>query len=121
MWRASVSCMSRSFSLGRRLIAARRGTRVAVVPCDDFSARVTVLRNDSRQEFTGLAFHPSGRFLAATSNDNTVKLYDTSTWTMAHAFDWQIGRLRSIAFSFDGMLAAAGSDKGKVVVWDFDL
>jgi WD40 repeat protein len=30
-------------------------------------------------------------------------------------------RLRSVAFSPDGVLAAAGSDTGKVVVWDVDL
>jgi WD40 repeat protein len=80
-----------------------------------------VIRNDSRKDFTGLAFHPSGRFLAATSNDNTVKLYDVQTWKLAHAFDWEIGRLRSVAFSPDGTLAAAGGDNGKIVVWDFDL
>ncbi len=78
------------------------------------------LTNDSRFDFTGIAFHPSGRFLAATSNDTTVKLYDTSTWTVAKTFTWNIGRLRSVAFSPDGLLAAAGSDTGKVVVWDVD-
>jgi WD40 repeat protein len=108
-------------SADRRLIAARRGTRVAVYCSDDFSTKLALIRNDSRKEFTGLAFHPSGRFLAATSNDATVKLYDTQSWQMAHAFDWDIGRLRSVAFSPDGMLAAAGGDKGKIVVWDFDL
>jgi WD40 repeat protein len=46
---------------------------------------------------------------------------NATTWEVAHAFDWEIGRLRSIAFSPDGMLAAAGGDKGKIVVWDVDL
>jgi WD40 repeat protein len=72
-------------------------------------------------QFTGLAFHPSGKYLGATNNDQTVKLYDTQTWELAKTFTWAIGKMRSIAFSPDGTLAAAGSDTGKVVVWDVDL
>jgi WD40 repeat protein len=105
----------------RHLIAGRRGVWVGVFRADDLGAEPVKLRNDSRKEFTGLAFHPSGRFLAATSNDQTVKLYDTTTWAVAEAYSWGIGRLRSVAFSPDGMLAAAGGDAGKVVVWDVDL
>jgi WD40 repeat protein len=40
---------------------------------------------------------------------------------VARTFTWDIGRMRSIAFSPDGALAAAGGDTGKVVVWDVDL
>jgi WD40 repeat protein len=79
------------------------------------------LETGSRRHFTGLAFHLSGRFLAATSNDATVKLYDTSNWSLATTYTWDIGRMRSVAFSPDGLLAAAGSDTGKVVVWDVDV
>lgn len=79
------------------------------------------VRNDGRKHFTSVAFHPSGRYIAATSNDATVKLYDTTNWREARAFTWQLGRLRSVCFSPDGTLAAAGSDKGQVVVWDVDL
>ncbi len=87
----------------------------------DWGAGPKKLPSDTRFHFTGIAFHPSGRFLAATSNDATVKLYDTTTWDVARTFTWDIGRMRSIAFSPDGTLAAAGSDTGKVVVWDVDL
>jgi WD40 repeat protein len=87
----------------------------------DQSARAVRVRNDNRRHFTGIAFHPSGRFLAATSNDRTVKLYEVSAWTEARAFTWELGRMRSVAFSPDGTLAAAGSDKGRVVVWDVDV
>lgn len=80
-----------------------------------------MLDNSDAKHFTGVAFHPSGRYLAATSNDATVKLYDTATWTVAHTYTWNIGRMRSVAFSPDGTLAAAGSDTGKIVVWDVDV
>jgi WD40 repeat protein len=87
----------------------------------DLKARPRAVRSTSRQHFTGLAFHPSGRYLAATCNDATVKIYDTTTWDEVRAFTWEIGRMRSVCFSPDGALAAAGSDKGQVVVWDVDL
>ena len=79
------------------------------------------IKNDSRKYFTGLAFHPSGRYLAAVSNDTTVKLYETESWDVATTYKWDVGRLRSVAFSHDGLLAAAGSSSGNVVVWDVDL
>jgi hypothetical protein len=50
-----------------------------------------------------------------------VKLYDTATWAAVEVLNRDIVRLRSVAFSPDGMLAAAGGDKGKIVVWDVDL
>jgi WD40 repeat protein len=108
-------------SADRRWVAARSAGRIAVYQSEAFAAPPKLIKNDGRKHFTGIAFHPSGRYLAATSNDETVKLYDTTTWEVARTFTWDIGRMRSIAFSPDGALAAAGSDKGKVVVWDVDL
>jgi WD40 repeat protein len=83
--------------------------------------RPVAATNDSTHQFTGVAFHPSGQYLAAANNDGTVKLYDATSWKVARTFTWDIGRVRSVAFSPDGTLAAAGSDSGKVVVWDVDL
>jgi WD40 repeat protein len=92
-----------------------------VYRAEDLSAKPLTFRNDCREEFTALAFHPSGRFLAATSNDATVKLYDTQTWAVAQAYTWGVGRLGSVTFSPDGMLAAAGGDTSKIVIWDVDV
>lgn len=80
-----------------------------------------LVRNDSRKHFTAAAFHPSGRYLLTTSNDETVVVWDAATWQPATRFQWQIGRLKAVAVSADGMLAAAGADDGTVIVWDMDL
>jgi WD40 repeat protein len=73
------------------------------------------------KHFTDIAFHPSGRYLAAASNDRTVKLFDTATWTAAGAFAWDAGRMRSVAFAPDGLTAAAGGENGRLVLFDVDL
>ena len=98
------------FGAGRRLAVA---AAPALTPAAELRG--------GRAYFTAVAFHPSGRFFAATSNDATVKLYDTDTWQVAKTYSWEIGKLRSVAFSPDGTLAAAGSDTGKIVVWDVDV
>jgi WD40 repeat protein len=103
------------------LVAKTKHHLIKIWRDDDLSVPFATVTNETPQHFTGIAFHPSGRYLAATSNDETVKLYDTTSWEVARTFTWDIGRMRSIAFSPDGTLAAAGSDKGKVVVWDVDL
>jgi WD40 repeat protein len=82
-----------------------------------------LIRNNprkSRKHFTSAAFHPSGRYLFASSNDETVHVYDTTTWEPLNRFSWNIGQLRSVGISADGTLAAAGNDKGEVMVWDVD-
>lgn len=102
--------------------ALRDATQIDVFPLDPQKIGEPVtLRSEARKHFTGMAFHPSGRYLAAASNDHTVTLIDTATGAEAQTFTWQLGRMRSVCFSSDGTLAAAGSDKGQAVVWDVDL
>lgn len=71
--------------------------------------------------FIDAAFHPTGRYFAATTNDGMVTLYDPTSWESTATYSWNIGRLRSVAFSPDGTLAAVGSNTGKIVVWDVDF
>lgn len=80
-----------------------------------------LVRNDSRKDFTAAAYHPSGKYLFAASNDATVHVFDTAAWGRQARFSWNIGWVRAVAVSPDGTLAAAGGDRGEVVVWDSDL
>lgn len=104
-----------------RALAVRGTNQITIFPIPSSAASPAALRSDGRKYFTGMAFHPSGRFLAATNNDHTVKLFDVAAGAEVRTFTWQMGRMRSVCFSPDGALAAAGSDKGQVVVWDVDL
>lgn len=104
---------------GRQIVAARDMNLLIW----DLRApmKPALVRNDSRRRFTAAAYHPSGRYLFTTSNDATVTVWDTDTWARVKRFDWDIGPLRAVAVSPDGLLAAAGSDRGRVVVWDVDV
>ncbi|HEY1186704.1 MAG TPA: hypothetical protein VGE74_03555, partial [Gemmata sp.] len=83
---------------GVRVVVAVLGS-LYVFPLGSTLTPQQHIKNTGRKHFTGIAFHPSGRYLAATSNDATVKLYDTTTWEVARTVTWDIGRMRSIAFS----------------------
>ncbi|MBN9523130.1 hypothetical protein J0H58_32220 [bacterium] len=104
---------------GRQVVAVHEMMLVVWDPL--MPGKPALVRNDSRRHFTAAAYHPSGRYLFTTSNDATVTVWDTDSWARVKRFDWDIGRLRSVAVSPDGLLAAAGSDRGRVVVWDVDV
>jgi WD40 repeat protein len=108
-------------SADRRLVAARTGRWIGVYRSEDFTTAPVLLQIGGKKDITGLAFHPSGQYLAATSNDELVTLFDTTTWSIARQWDWGIGRLRSVAFTWDGLVGAVGGDKGQVVLFDVDL
>lgn len=72
-------------------------------------------------DFRSFAFHPGGRQLAVIHGGPTlVKLYDLATLRLTAKFNWKAGPLQCLAFSPDGMLGAAGSYDGRIVLWDVD-
>jgi WD40 repeat protein len=79
-----------------------------------------LVRRVGTKHFQDLAFTPDGRRLVTVSNDKTIRLWDTNTWTETGGYEWRIGKLRSVAVSPDGLRMAAGADTGKVVVWDVE-
>lgn len=72
------------------------------------------------KHFQGLAFTAGGRHLLTVSNDETVRVWDARSWAELTTIHWTIGALINLAVSPDGLRAAAGSDAGKVAVWDLE-
>ena len=67
---------------------------------------------------TAVAFHPHDGTLYSASWDGTVRLWDVVSGTERNAFDWKLGRLTCLTLAPDGTRAAAGTEGGKVVIWD---
>lgn len=68
----------------------------------------------------GLAFARDGAQLFAVTGTPIVAVWDARSWTPSKSYAWKAGKLCSVAVSPDGTLAAAGSETGKVVVWDVE-
>jgi WD40 repeat protein len=83
--------------------------------------KVEKVRTGVLKHYRAIAFHPDGRHLLAGNNDTTARLIDTQTWQVVRQYTWDVGSLAAVAVSPDGALAAAGGDRGQVVVWDLDV
>jgi WD40 repeat protein len=106
------------FSPDGRSLAAIHGPHLRIWNLSDRSE--VAHRKIGRRHFKGLAFTPDGSCLATVNNEETVRLWDTASWTEMGGFTWKIGKLISVAVAPDGMRMAAGSSSGKVVIWDVD-
>jgi WD40 repeat protein len=102
------------------LLAVAAGAQLSVCEMATGRRRGTV-RSQGRKHFTDVAFHPSGKVLAASSNHETVRLFDAATLAEVAAYDWEVGPVRRLAFAPDGQRAAAAGKTGRVVVWDVEL
>jgi WD40 repeat protein len=103
---------------GGRQLAVGWGSKVAVFNTRSWKQEAEV--RQSRKHILSGAFTPDGRYLLTASNEETVKCWDTATWTLKRDYAWEIGGLRSVAVAPDGMTAAAGGDSTKVVLFDLD-
>jgi WD40 repeat protein len=72
-----------------------------------------------RKTIEGLVFSPDGKLLVAGARDGRVRVWDVASGREKANFDWQIGKVNSLAFAPDGATVAAGGSKG-IVVWDVD-
>jgi WD40 repeat protein len=73
-----------------------------------------VFRADHGAITTDVAWSPDGRFLASAGTDDTVKLWDVATGTLARTLVGHTDVVNAIAFSPDGSLIASGAGQAGV-------
>jgi WD40 repeat protein len=113
-WQQGVRFLA--FSPDGSALVGTAGPRLRV--WDLAGDREIALHKRGTKHFQGLAF--AGGHLLTVSNDETVRVWNAHSWVELSTIHWTIGALINLAVSADGLRAAAGSDAGKVVVWDLD-
>jgi WD40 repeat protein len=115
-WQNGVSKLK--FSPDSKVLAGAAGPRLRIWDIDG-NCELAIHKRGTKH-FQDLCFNSDGRFLATVSNDETVRIWETRTWQERTTFTWQIGKLLNIALAPDGQRAAAGSDRGQIVIWDIE-
>ncbi|MEG3970153.1 WD40 repeat domain-containing protein [Microcoleus sp. T2B6] len=65
-----------------------------------------------------VSFSPNGKLLATSSDDKTVKLWDTTTGKQINTLTGHTNRVLAVSFSPNGKLLATSSDDKTVKLWN---
>lgn len=106
---------SLEFSADGTRLAARSAGRVTIFDVAGRRPVVDLTAGDP----TSFAFHPDGKRLLTGGPDEWVRVWDAATWAEVGQYDWRVGPVHAVAVSPDGLLAAAGGENRRAVVWDF--
>lgn len=67
-----------------------------------------------------LAFSADSRRLLTIGVDGVLRMFDVGSWIEAQAYDLAAGNLHALSVNSDGTLAAIGTRRGEIVLWDLD-
>jgi U4/U6 small nuclear ribonucleoprotein PRP4 len=70
------------------------------------------------ERVNNVEFHPTGRFIASSSHDNTWRLWDVEYKKELLVQDGHVTHVYPISFQTDGALLASGDLAGIGIIWD---
>jgi WD40 repeat protein len=108
-----------AFSADESRVAVAFGHRAAIWRMEEPRHKPVVLRGHFLL-VRAVGFLPGGETVLTAGMDGMARLWDATTGTQLRAFDWGIGKLRVAAVAADGLMCAAGGEKGQIVVWDVE-
>ncbi len=114
-----ASATAVAFSQDEKRVCVAFGHRAVIWTPEQPGAKPVKLRGH-KQQVRAVGFLPGGNTVLTAAMDGTVRLWDANTGAETRSFDWGIGKVRVAAVSPDGTMCAAGSDDGRLVVWDVD-
>lgn len=119
-WRAHPNYVNAlAFHPSRPLLVTAGPLEVRVWDAEDGSRRAELPRLGPGKN-NALAFTADGRTLGVGRNGGLVDLWRVGDWARAATYRWPVGHVHRVAFSPDGVCAAAAGDSGRVAVWDID-
>lgn len=78
---------------------------------------LSILKGHS-DEVDALAFSSDGKILLSASRDETIRLWDTTTYTIMHVLEGHSESVTIATFSQDGRLIASSSPDGTIRIWE---
>jgi WD40 repeat protein/energy-coupling factor transporter ATP-binding protein EcfA2 len=69
------------------------------------------------ESITGIEFSPDSQTLATSSHDDTVRIWDRSTYKLVEILKGHQNRVTGVSFNHKGTLLASGSEDRHVKIW----
>jgi WD40 repeat protein len=114
--KVSVQPVRARFSHANELFATSFGPEIVVWNVK--TQTITTTLSVGKKHVPDVAFTSLGACLVATSNDATVRRWDTKTWKEKPVYEWDVGKLAALDVSADECRIASGGATGKIIIWD---
>ncbi len=95
----------------------RRGAYVGTI--DILSGQNLIKLDEPRNAIGDVAFSPSGDYLAAGTDDNTIYIWDTADYQLVMNLKGHKDYVNGVNFTPDGSLLVSGSKDKTIGIWDF--